>query len=131
MPILQLQVSGTPCTPTTLRLAGALADLTHSILGKDRALTAVAVSWVPADHWFIAGESLAESGRASFALDIRITDETNTKAEKARYIEAVFGALSAILGPVDARSYIHVHDVRAAAYGYGGRTQEFRFHHPA
>jgi 4-oxalocrotonate tautomerase len=26
-------------------------------------------------------------------------------------------------------SYIHVHDVRAGAYGYGGLTQEYRAQH--
>jgi 4-oxalocrotonate tautomerase len=26
-------------------------------------------------------------------------------------------------------SYVHVIDARAAAYGYGGKTQEYRYHH--
>ena len=33
-----------------------------------------------------------------------------------------------ILGDLHDESYIYVEDVRAAAYGFGGRTQEFRYH---
>jgi 4-oxalocrotonate tautomerase len=60
---------------------------------------------------------------------IKITDETNTKEEKALYIKEAFDGFSRILGNVHEESYIYVQDVRAASYGYGGFTQEFRFHH--
>ena len=62
---------------------------------------------------------------------VSITDETNTKAEKARYIAAVHAAMSELLGgDVVEHSYVHVADLRASAYGYGGRTQEFRYQQP-
>jgi 4-oxalocrotonate tautomerase len=32
-----------------------------------------------------------------------------------------------LLGEVAEHSYVHVSDVRASAYGYGGKTQEFRY----
>ncbi len=35
--------------------------------------------------------------------------------------------MSATLGRVHAESYVLVHEVSAAAYGFGGKTQEFRF----
>ncbi|MEO6096935.1 MAG: 4-oxalocrotonate tautomerase, partial [Fibrobacteria bacterium] len=73
---------------------------------------------------------LAEQGKSSFYFDIKITDETNTKAEKAEYIRQAFAAFTRLLPDLHEESYIHVEDVRAAAYGYGGRTQEFRFQHP-
>jgi 4-oxalocrotonate tautomerase len=31
------------------------------------------------------------------------------------------------LGDLHEESYIYVQDVRATSYGYGGRTQEYRF----
>lgn len=40
-------------------------------------------------------------------------------------------ALGARLGPMHEESYVHVHDVRAEAYGYGGRTQASRYHRAA
>jgi hypothetical protein len=36
-------------------------------------------------------------------------------------------AFATLLGDLHEESYIYVQDVRAAAYGYGGRTQEWRF----
>jgi 4-oxalocrotonate tautomerase len=32
-----------------------------------------------------------------------------------------------LLGDVAEHSYVHIADVRASAYGYGGKTQEFRY----
>jgi len=51
------------------------------------------------------------------------------KDEKARYIAEAFAGFERILGDLDEESYVYVQDVRASAYGYGGRTQEFRYHH--
>jgi 4-oxalocrotonate tautomerase len=39
----------------------------------------------------------------------------------------VFEGFAGLLGDLHEESYIHVEDVRAAAYGYGGKTQEFRY----
>jgi 4-oxalocrotonate tautomerase len=39
----------------------------------------------------------------------------------------VFEAFSRLLGDLHDESYIHIHDVRADSYGYGGLTQELRY----
>ncbi|WP_202048824.1 hypothetical protein [Neorhizobium sp. AL 9.2.2] len=55
------------------------------------------------------------------------TQETNTKREKAAFIQAAFAGFAALLGDLHEESYIYVQDVRAASYGYGGRTKEWRY----
>lgn len=130
MPLLNLRLAAAPDRALASRAAHLLQELTVDLLGKQADLIAIAVDFVDPATWFIAGRPLSEWGRHSFSLEIKVTDETNTKAEKARYIAAVFEAMGALLGPLHRESYIHVHDVRAAAYGYGGRTQEWRYHHP-
>lgn len=127
MPHINLQLSGTPDAELSRRAAAIVVDLTVEILGKPRELVAVAIHYVDRPHWFIDGRSLAQWGRNAYHLDISITDETNTKAEKARYLQGVHAALSALVGEVHETSYIHVVDARAAAYGYGGLTQEQRY----
>jgi 4-oxalocrotonate tautomerase len=77
----------------------------------------------------ISGKSLAELGKNAFRLEVTITDETNTKAEKAAYQKEAYAALCELIGNVHPHSNIHVIDCRAAAYGYGGLTQEYRYHH--
>lgn len=130
MPILNVKVSATKSPQLGARIATTLTELTQRVLGKDPKLTAITLDWVDPGDWFIAGQSLAERGLSSFCLDIKVTDETNTKAEKQAYIEGVFAAFATILGELHEESYVHVHDVRAAAYGYGGKTQEHRHQHP-
>jgi len=127
MPHINLQLSGTPDAELSRRAAAVVADLTVEILAKPRELVAVAIHYVDRPHWFIDGRSLAQWGRNAFHLDISITDETNTKAEKARYLQRMHAELSALIGEVHETSYIHVIDARAAAYGYGGLTQEQRY----
>ena len=87
---------------------------------------AVAVSHLDPAHWFVGGPALQDQSKTSFFLDVLISDETNTAAEKARYIAAVHAAMQAALGELHEVSYIHVHEARQAAWGYGGLTQQFR-----
>jgi 4-oxalocrotonate tautomerase len=35
--------------------------------------------------------------------------------------------MAQLLGPLHEESYVHVHDVRGDAYGFGGLTQERRY----
>lgn len=129
MPILTVKVSGKKSRDLTARIADLLMDLTGRILKKKREVTAIAIEYVDHDSWFVGGRLLSEIGKNSFYFDIKITDETNTKDEKARYIEEAFAGFERILGNLHEESYIYVQDVRAASYGYGGRTQEYRYHH--
>ena len=130
MPYLHLQLSGARDDALARRAADTAAELTSDILHKDRALTAVVVEFIEPAHWFIAGQPLSGSGPRSYHWYISITDETNTKAEKARYVAAVHKAMAELLGDVAEHSYVHVADLRGSAYGYGGRTQEARYQQP-
>lgn len=131
MPYLHIQLSGARDDALAARTAAAAAELTATLLHKDRRLTAVLVEFIEPAHWFVAGESLAASGARSYHWSVSITDETNTKAEKSRYLDAVHAAMGELLGGVAEHSYVHVADLRASAYGYGGKTQEQRYQHPA
>lgn len=127
MPILNLVISSHSDPALSQRLATKVTELTQAHLRKDPTLTAVAVTYIDPQHWFAGGTSLASQGLNTFWLDIKVVDGTNTKQELASYLEAVFAALSDILGKTHTESYILVHEVPAAAYGFGGKTQEFRF----
>jgi 4-oxalocrotonate tautomerase len=116
-----------PASGLKSQIAAAAADLAASILRKDPKVTAVIVDAVDPDDWFAGGASLAAQRLASFWLDIRIVDGSNTKDEKADYISAVFQRMGELLGPLHSESYVHVNDVRADGYGFGGLTQERRY----
>jgi len=127
MPILAVHISGEPDPTLSAAIASALTEATHVHLHKDPAATAVVIDYVPDQHWFIGGKALAEQGVRSFSLSIKVTHATNTKAEMAAYIEAVFKSVGGLLGRVHETSYIVVDEVPAIAWGFGGKTQEYRF----
>ncbi|MGN7754435.1 tautomerase family protein [Sinorhizobium sp. 22678] len=127
MPIINISVTGQPEPELSAKIAAKVSDLTQSHLRKDPSVTAVVVSYVDPRHWFAGGKSLASQQSSSFWLDIKVVDGTNTKQELGAYVEAIFAAFEDILGMVHPESYVLVHEVPAAAYGYGGKTQEFRY----
>lgn len=131
MPGIALTVSGKADAQLTKRLATSIIDLTSRIFNKPHDKTWVIVRYEPKESWYIDGRSLVELDKNAFRLWVTITDETNTKAEKAEYHKAAFALLSEIIGNVHPVSNIYVIDARAGTYGYSGVTQEYAIHHAA
>jgi 4-oxalocrotonate tautomerase len=127
MPILNVKVSRPAGADLTKQIAGRLAELTARILKKPPEVTAITVTYVPREQWVIAGRTLVEHGKSSFYLDIKVTEGTNTKDEMAQYVAETFAAFQDVLGDLHEESYVYVEEVNGFAYGYGGRTQEFRY----
>jgi len=128
MPLITVTVSSPhPRMPAKADIAAEVSHLSTSILHKDPKVTAIIVTTVPPEDWFCGGRSLAEQKLASVWLDIHITDGTNTKDEKASFIAETYAAFGRLLGKLHKESYVHVHDVRDDAYGYGGLTQGRRY----
>ncbi|RDZ29370.1 tautomerase family protein [Lysobacter silvisoli] len=130
MPILNVKVSAVRSPDLTRQIADLLLELTTRVLGKNPDVTSILVEYVDPADWVVGGSTLLEQGKRSVYFDVKVTDETNTKQEKAQYIREAFDGFSRLLGDLHEESYIYVQDVRAAAYGYGGRTQEARYHLP-
>lgn len=128
MPYLSIRytVPADATDPADAVAAAALSAATD-ILGKRRDLTAITLSPIDPRHWRIGGPSLAAQGLASFWLAIQVTAGTNSKDEKARFIAQIFADMERILGPLHPASYVHVDEVAADAFGYGGLTQERRY----
>ncbi len=126
MPILTLKLANAPTSERSTALATALVKLTVDILRKDPQVTKVLIEDVAPERWSIDGRSVAALARPIFFLEVRVTHGTNTTSEKARYIAAAFVRLREILGDAHDASYVHIHEVPAEAWGYGGRTQAER-----
>jgi 4-oxalocrotonate tautomerase len=126
MPHIVVRVSGQPDAHIARQTVDTVNKLTQEVLGKKLEVIAIELTFVPADRWYIGGKTLVELNKSAFNLDISITDETNTKAEKARYLRELHAAMGRILPDLHEVSYVYLIDARAAAYGYGGLTQEYR-----
>jgi 4-oxalocrotonate tautomerase len=130
MPYIHIQISGETDDALAEKVAHSAIELTSKILHKDPTLTAVVIDFIPASRWFVAGQRLGKGAARSYHWTVSITDETNTKAEKSDYLSAVHQAMDELFGGVVEHSYTHVIDARATAYGFGGRTQEWRYQQP-
>ncbi|MBX3626804.1 MAG: tautomerase family protein [Rhizobacter sp.] len=129
MPYLHIQISGAQDDNLAHRVAETGTALTSTLLGKNREHTAVVVDFIAPSRWFIAGKPLVGAPKRSYHWMVSITDETNTKREKADYLAAVHQAMDELLGGAAEHSYAHVADLRGSAYGFAGRTQEHRYQH--
>jgi 4-oxalocrotonate tautomerase len=127
MPMITVEIAGEPDVALAQRVQETVTRLAAEILHKDPVVTAVAVQFTPRRFWFVGGRATHELSTAAFFVDARIADGTNSKDEKAEYVARTFAALSSALGGAHVESYVHVDDVRADSYGYGGLTQERRY----
>ncbi|HTH79135.1 MAG TPA: 4-oxalocrotonate tautomerase family protein [Ramlibacter sp.] len=127
MPILNVKVSRPASTEATRQISQTLLELTSRILKKQPEVTSIAIDYVPPEHWVVAGRTLVEHGKSSFYFDIKVTEGTNTKDEIAQYVAEAFAAFRGMLGDLHDESYVYVEEVHGYAYGYGGRTQEWRY----
>lgn len=130
MPYIHIQVSGPEDEALAERIGEAATRLTATLLGKRAELTAVVVDFIPTRRWRVSDLVLQGGEPRAYHWMVSITDETNTKPEKAAYLAAVHRTMDELLGGVAEHSYTHVADLRASAYGYAGLTQEHRYQHP-
>lgn len=127
MPVINLKVSGDENPALARDLVNAITYLTKEHLRKRPEVTVVNVSFTPNSLWFINLQSLEELQMNSFHLDIKISDSTNLKDDKAAYIEAIHNSLGIILGIIHPVSYTVINEIHADAYGYEGLTIEYKY----
>ena len=127
MPYLNVRISTQELPETSNKIVATLMKHTSEILGKKPEVTSIEIDYISPDKWFVGGVRINAQNAITFYLDIKITEGTNTKAEKAKYVRSVFTDFEAILGTITPASYIVIHDVRADSWGFEGRTQEYRF----
>ena len=126
MPIINLKISGREDPTLARQLVKEIGCLTKEVLNKKPEVTVVTISFVPDYLWFVNSVFLAELKTKSFHLEIKISDSTNLKTDKAKYIDAVHSSLTTILGNVHPVSYTAIQEIKADAYGYEGLTIEYK-----
>jgi len=127
MPVINLKISGEQDAALAKDLALIISKLTKEVLNKKPEVTVVTVSFIPNDFWFINSESLTELNTNSFHLTIKISDSTNLKEDKAKYIDAVHQTLLSRLEKIHPVSYTAIEEMKADAYGYDGLTIEYKW----
>lgn len=126
MPYIDVLVSRDSNPELAERLALGITERTVRILGRVFEHTAVAIRFVPPAQWFVAGRPLSATGKASFWLDVKVTDGTATQEQKASYLSEMFDFMRSELGELHEVSYLRVDEVAGDAWGFGGVSQAVR-----
>lgn len=127
MPIVNLKVSGNENAALAKELALTISNLTKAFLKKKPEVTVVTVSFTPNQLWFVNSQSLEELQMNSFHLDIKISQSTNLKDDKAAYIDAIHNSIGAVIENIHPVSYTVINEIPADAYGYDGLTIEYKY----
>lgn len=127
MPYLNIRLSMDSSLDVAEKVKSILMKHTTETLGKNGDVTSIEIDFISPNLWFVNGAPVGEQGFIVFYVDVKITEGTNTKEEKATYIDKVFSDIQSTLGSVSDASYIVVHDVSADSWGFKGRAQEYRY----
>ncbi len=127
MPYIEVRIAGTELAEEQLeRLSAGITNIMADTLGKKRSLVAVSVETIPPQRWFIAGSNMAGQPQATAFVSARITQGTNTEAQKAAALNGLFQLLGNVLGIMAEASYVVLDEIPATDWGYGGYSQASR-----
>ena len=122
MPFINIKTNVKKDEKVKENIVKKVLENTSNILHKDPRVTSILVEFLPFETWNINTEN-----KNTFYLDIKITKGTNTKEEKAKYIEKTYKELKEILGDISPASYVLIDEVDASSWGFDGSTQEYRY----
>jgi 4-oxalocrotonate tautomerase len=125
MPFINVRLVAPVLEPAQIAsIQQTVTMLMVNILGKKAELTAVLVEHIPAGGgWSVGGQPVAVAAH----LDAKISADTNSTEEKARFIDEAHKMLRETLGEgLPIATYVVLHEVPGNAWGYAGRTQAHR-----
>lgn len=127
MPYLRVRIAGPQKKVTSSQVATMLTNLAVNKLGKSAGVAAVDVHFSDPKDWFIGDKTIAGQNETAFFVEIKITTGTNSRGDKAAFVKAVFDGMSQLFTNVAKTSYVVLQDVASDSWGYGGKTQEYRY----
>lgn len=124
MPYIEVHLHPAPSDAQAKTLANGITDAMVNIMHKRREVTAVHISGATPMLWHIGGSTI--TGPTAY-VDVKITEGSNSREEKAALIAHLNGLLQQTLGDLAEASYIVIHELPGTNWGYAGCTQAERF----
>lgn len=122
MPYINVKLNAKESDEVREKVVAIVLKNTTNILNKKAEVTSVLVEFVSQKSWSIGGKT-----SDTFYLNIKITKGTNTKEQKANYIEKTYKDFNELLEEINPASYIVIDEVEADSWGFEGLTQEYRY----
>ena len=104
------------------QLSAKVSDLVAEVLKKKHHLTSVLVEHVERGSWTVGGKPQT----AAAQLEVYVTSGTNTEQEKRDFVRRAAELLKQCVADLDPATYVVVHELPGADWGYDGATQADR-----
>jgi len=124
MPYISIHVSSDLTQLQTKNLVEGTTKIMAKILHKKAELTAVSITKIDKEHWFI-GNNLASNSVSAY-VNAKISKGTNTEKEKSDALCAFNQLLDDEIGPLTPTSYVVLDEVPTTDWGYDGLSQHTR-----
>lgn len=124
MPFINIGIAGVDLNDgQKQKIFSEVTRLMHEVMGKIPELTSVRIDHFYNGDWAINGMPISSGGDIAVHMDIKVTEGTNSRDEKASMIKQSSDMLKDVMGPVAEVSYIVIHDLSGDSWGYDGQTQ--------
>lgn len=127
MPFINISLSGSELSNDQKeQLFHQTTELMHEVMHKKKELTSVRIQCSESCDWAIGSRLMNEGKERAVYMDIKVTEGTNTTAEKSEMIKQSILMLKHVVGPIAEASYVVIHDIAGDSWGYDGLTQQAR-----
>lgn len=98
----------------------------NTVMGKRREVTVVNIQESEPRYWATNAVTLTSEDPIGAFVDIKVTEGTNTREEKAEMISQIVKMLRDVVGVVQEACYVVIDEIPANSWGYNGKTQAER-----
>ncbi len=126
MPYINIRLGSNLDSGQRKRIFERTTALMHTVMGKRREVTVVHIQESEPQQWSTNAIPVTAEDPISAYVDIKVTDGTNTSAEKAEMISQTVKMLGDVVGTIQEACYVVIDDISADSWGYNGKTQAAR-----
>jgi 4-oxalocrotonate tautomerase len=101
-------------------------SLMNTVMKKKPEVTVVQIQESDPQQWSVNANQLTALESTGAYVEIKVTDQSNTRKEKAEMISATSKMLQDVAGLMQEACYVVIDDISADSWGYNGKTQAAR-----
>lgn len=126
MPYIHIRTNTSLNDTQRQQLQTQTTTLMHTVMGKRAEVTVVQITTSEPAQWSINSTALQPDMPSAAYVDIKITEGTNTSAQKAKMLADTIAMLRAVIGTLQEACYVVIDEVPADSWGYSGISQAER-----
>lgn len=126
MPYINIRLGKSISNEEQQQLFTQTTFLMNRIMGKRKEVTVVHINTGEADGWSTNGVALCPDDPVAAYVDIKVTEGTNSDAEKAAMLSETIAMLQDVIGTVQEACYVVIDEIPATSWGYNGQSQAAR-----